>query len=170
MQIKVPQRVSETHTIFQSSVYHIWGFWVNQKSYKSTCSQTACYWLCFWGGLCTLFIQAAVRNRVLLCNMPHIWQIHIKVCSGYVSAFGQITPCFYYIHAKMHWTCCSDITSSFGRGPQPKHCNNIVVTARFIHKCILWVLFWCCDVWAFHKISLLYCFNFVHCFIATGAL
>lgn len=100
MQIKAPQRASQTHTIFQSSVSHIWGFWVNQKSYKSTCNQTARYWLFFWGGLCTLFIQGAVRNRVLLCNMLHIWQIHINVCSGYVHAFGQISPWFYYIHAK----------------------------------------------------------------------
>lgn len=100
MQIKAPRRASQTHTIFQSSVSHIWGFWVNQKSYKSTCNQTARYWLFFWGGLCTLFIQRAVRNRVLLCNMLHIWQIHINVCSGYVHAFGQISPWFYYIHAK----------------------------------------------------------------------
>lgn len=100
MQIKVPQRASQTHTIFQSSVSHIWGFWVNQKSYKDTCNQTACFWLCFWGGLCTLFIQGALRNRVLLCNMLHIWWIYINVWSGYGSAFGQITSWLYYIHAK----------------------------------------------------------------------
>lgn len=100
MKINVPQRACQTHTIFQSSVSHIWGFWVKQKSYKNTCNQTARYWLCFWGGLCILFIQGAVWNRELSCNVLHIWWIHINVCSGYVSAFGQITSWFYYIHAK----------------------------------------------------------------------
>ena len=65
--------------------------------------------------------------------------------------------------------CCCDITSSFGRELQPKHCNNFVITAS--HTNVYFESFFgAMYVWACHKISLLYCFNFAHCLIATGVL